>query len=69
MTNEYSNFAALVQDDLIALEDGFFYFEPKGTGVLSAHSLRMIADLLDQINAPWEREIEEYFLSALVVSA
>jgi hypothetical protein len=47
---------------LLMKEDGFYDFWPdlKG-GYWSAHILREIADKLDEINAPYERELEEFF--------
>jgi hypothetical protein len=40
--------------------DGFVYFWPeKNIGHLSSNQLRWLADELDRINAPWEKQIEE----------
>ena len=41
--------------------DGFYYYDPRGPGQLSPHELRWIADELDQMNAPWEKQLDEYF--------
>lgn len=42
--------------------DGYYYFEelPNG-GYWSAHSLRYIADKLDEINKPYDDEVNQYF--------
>lgn len=47
---------------LLMKEDGFYDFWPdlKG-GCWSAYVLREIADKLDEINAPYEKELNEYF--------
>lgn len=43
--------------------DGYYYLSITGrnTGLYSAHTLRMIADALDSLNADWDREIDRYF--------
>ena len=41
--------------------DGFYYFDPNAVGCFTAHQLRWIADELDQMNAPWEKQLDEYF--------
>lgn len=46
--------------ELEYLEDGFIYFWPM-RGAYTSGSLRSIADLIDQINEPHERQIKEYF--------
>jgi hypothetical protein len=44
--------------------DGFYVFDPKREGgVWQAHSLREIADILDNLNKPWEEHIENFFKS------
>jgi hypothetical protein len=48
--------------EVFALEDGFKYFWPEAKsshGAWSAHILRAIADLLDEMNAPWIAELTE----------
>lgn len=50
--------------EVFALEDGFKYFWPEAKevhGAWSADALRAIADLLDEINAPWMAELAEDF--------
>lgn len=54
---------ASARDDIVRVEDGFhMYFPPKdsGGGFRSWH-LRVIADYLDELDEPWEAEIERYF--------
>ena len=43
--------------------DGMYYFLPRnmGNGLWAAHTLRQIADLLDGLNAPFEKELAAYF--------
>lgn len=48
--------------EIFALEDGFKYFWPEAKevhGAWGAGVLRAIADLLDEMNAPWEAELAE----------
>ena len=40
------------------LEDGFFYYWPSQGGALSAYQLRVLANHLDKLNAPWQKFIE-----------
>ena len=48
--------------EVISGDDGFFAFWPElRGGFWEAHVLRAIADNLDKINAPWEKQIEAYF--------
>ena len=41
--------------------DGFWKYRPSGDGWLESHNLRQIANLLDKLNAPFEKELKEYF--------
>ena len=43
--------------------DGMYYFLPRnmGNGLWASHNLRQIADLLDRLNAPIEKELAAYF--------
>ena len=41
--------------------DGFWKYRPSGDGWIEAHNLRQIADLLDGLNAPYEKELAAYF--------
>lgn len=46
--------------ELFATEDGFYQFWPEKIkrGYWPAWLMRVIADKLDEINEPWERELE-----------
>ena len=49
--------------DIICGDDGFWAYWPdrsKG-GCFNARILHEIANLLDKLNADWEKQIEEYF--------
>lgn len=50
------------RNEFVYLEDGFLYYEPKGSGCISAHELRMLADELDKRNKPYQDELEDYFI-------
>jgi hypothetical protein len=43
--------------------DGYFYFweEVELDGCWTAHNLRQIADLLDKINEPYDKQVNEFF--------
>lgn len=41
--------------------DGFWKYRPSGDGWIESHNLRDIADLLDGLNAPYEKQLFEYF--------
>lgn len=48
--------------DLLIKEDGFYGFWPElRGGYWDSYVLREIADTLDELNAPWQKEIEKYF--------
>jgi len=38
--------------------DGYYYYAPPGPGSYSAHTLRDIANRLDELNEPWDDLIE-----------
>jgi hypothetical protein len=40
---------------------GFYYWEHSGYGYFASNTLREIADLLDEINKPYNKQVEEYF--------
>ncbi len=51
--------------DIIPGPDGFYVFWPERIlGAMGAPHLRVIADELDRLNAPWEKQINEYFDSS-----
>lgn len=42
--------------------DGYFVFQPEpGGGAWSGHVLQAIADKIEELNKPWDLEIQEYF--------
>ena len=43
--------------------DGYYYFDydTDTNGLWTSHSLRMVADLLEEINKPHDDKINEYF--------
>jgi hypothetical protein len=48
--------------DFVQDVDGFFYFWPEEAteGYFSPHHLRWLADELDKLNEPWQKEIDDY---------
>lgn len=63
MTNE--ELRARLGDDIIRADDGFYVLWPiTQKGYFTPHILRQIADLLDEMNEPWRKDIEEYFEKA-----
>lgn len=51
------------EKDVFADVDGYFYYWVEGRGSLSAASLREIADHLDQINKPWDEQVNKMMAS------
>ena len=45
------------------LEDGYYYYWPNEDlqGCWDSHTLRAIADKLNELNEPWDRQINDYF--------
>ncbi len=41
--------------------DGFIVWDPGHRGFWESWALRVVADELDRLNAPWEAEIQRYF--------
>lgn len=53
---------AAIKEDIIAGADGFYIFWPEGRkGSYAAHHLRLIADILDEMNEPLWKDIEDFF--------
>ena len=46
---------------LIMDVDGYFYFWPSNDGCWPSHIMHSIANKLDEINKPWNDEINDYF--------
>ncbi len=51
------------REEFITDVDGFLYWWPNGSkhGHLSSDHLRILADELDKKNAPWVKQIDDYF--------
>lgn len=50
------------RNEFVTDVDGYLYWWPEGfNGHLSSYQLRAIADELDRINEPWNKQIDEYF--------
>ena len=48
--------------DFVAGDDGFYNYWPElNGGYWSAEVMRTIANMLDEMNAPWAAEMEAYF--------
>jgi hypothetical protein len=48
--------------EVIAGDDGFYVYWPTNKfGTFDSRLLRQIADFLDWLNEPWQKQIEEYF--------
>lgn len=51
-----------IKDDIIQDVDGYYYFWPaEGGGYFNEFTLRVIADHLEELNKPWDDEINKYF--------
>jgi hypothetical protein len=50
--------------DCIRTRDGYYLFEfmsNEFTHLFKANDLRQVSDIIDELNAPWENKIKEYF--------
>ena len=62
-----SNYRVLFEDRLLGHFimdiDGYYYFDyvTSPNGLWTSYSLRMVADLLEEMNKPYEDNIKEYF--------
>lgn len=52
---------SVIEKEINILEDGFYYFFPGNGGGMSASDLRIIADYLDEKNAPVQQLLEREF--------
>lgn len=49
-------------NDIIQGDDGYYVYWPiKNKGCLDAWELRLIADYIDELNEPWDKQMREYF--------
>ena len=55
---ERSRLASKIMDELIVMDDGYYYWFPRRYGGLSAATLRGIADIVDEMNRPWNEEVD-----------
>lgn len=48
--------------ELIIMEDGYFQFWPNEelSGYQTSWQLRLIADIMDELNEPWDKELAAY---------
>lgn len=42
-------------------DDGFYQWEHSGKGYFTSYHLRKIADLLDEVNKPYNKQLDKYF--------
>jgi hypothetical protein len=48
--------------DIVMSDDGYYNFIPIcSRGLYNTYSLKLIADKLDEINKPWDDQINSYF--------
>jgi hypothetical protein len=48
-------------DEFVMLEDGFWYYWPKGVGAISEYDLLLLHQELLRRNKKWKDDIDEYF--------
>lgn len=48
-------------DEFVMLEDGFWYYWPKGVGAISEYDLLLLHQELLRRNKKWNEDIDEYF--------
>lgn len=51
---------AYVRNEFVLFENGFFYYDPKNDGAMTAHELRAYADELDRLNKSRNDKINAY---------
>jgi hypothetical protein len=68
LENEQQRIVRLAHErgDIVAGDDGFYVYWPTRNtmGAVDAHQLRILADELDRMNAPWQAEIDKFFDSS-----
>lgn len=49
-------------DEIVTLENGYKYWWPTGFtgGCFGSHTLRKLADALDELNRGWDNEVQSY---------
>jgi len=47
-----------IKAECIVGDDGFYVYWPNKTGAYSPHVLRLIADILDDLNFEWAKQVE-----------
>ena len=52
---------AEADDEFVMLEDGFWYYWPKGAGAISEYDLLLLHQELMRRNKKWNEDINEYF--------
>ena len=52
---------ANTEGDIVRGDDGFYVYWPRRAGALPAYQLRALADELDRLNEPYEKELNKYF--------
>ncbi len=52
---------AEADDEFVMLEDGFWYYWPKGVGAISEYDLLLLHQELLRRNKKWNEDIDEYF--------
>jgi hypothetical protein len=52
---------SIYSKDFITLEDGYQYYWVDGKGAISQAELRKIAAELDELNKPYDTEVNNYF--------
>lgn len=55
---ERSRLLSKIIDELIVMDDGYYYWFPRRNGGLSAATLRGIADIVDEMNRKWDEEVD-----------
>ncbi len=66
MTNEKLLSKCYEHKSIIADESGFYVFWPSASdGAYTADNLRVIADEIDRQNAPYIKELDDYFMKEL----
>lgn len=50
-----------IKKDIICGDDGFYVYWPTSQGYMNEYMLRLVADVLADMNFDWQQQINKYF--------
>lgn len=58
---QWDRIKELMLPDLVTGDDGYKMWWVDGKGGYTPHSLRLMADILDEENKEWDKQLNDYF--------